>query len=174
MSPFRQMRLGYIVIMLPFCVQANSADDFNSDWILTQYRFQQGEQTYTKGPGPLREDMEEDSLGIKQPQLMGGWKIGKDGFCAALHVNDLTAIVGDLECVADVVNGSLIEIRASYAYAALRCTTVMRLRKIDPKDRANLIGRSQTDCSNRQTAFKFSAEVAYMREGSPGLVRFKR
>jgi len=59
---------------------------------------------------------------------------------------DLDSILGDVECVVEVVNGSLIEVRAEHPYAAMRCSTVMRLRKVDSQNRTDLIGRSQTSC----------------------------
>ena len=85
MNLLRKMPLGLMAMILCVCTQAKGADFFNADWILTGYKFQQGEETFTKGPGPLREDMEEDDLGVYQPALMGGWRIGKDGFCALLY-----------------------------------------------------------------------------------------
>jgi len=156
-------------MILCVCTQAKGADFFNADWILTQYTFQGGErQSEKSGDRPLRDD---DAVG-KQPHLMGGWRIGKDGFCAALYQENLKVILGDLECAVEIVNGSLIEVRAEHPYAAMRCSTVMRLRKVDPQNRTDLIGRSQTSCKNSRGAFSFSAAVAYMRDGSPRLVPF--
>ncbi len=156
-------------IILTIGMRANAADDFNADWILTNYELKQGVRESEKlGSRPLREN---DAVS-KQPHLMGGWRIGKDGFCAALYPENLKVILGDLECVVDVVNGSLIEVRADHPYAAMRCSTVMRLRKVDPQNRNDLIGRSQTDCKNSRGSFSFSATVAYMRDGSPGLLPF--
>lgn len=169
MNTIGRIPAACLVSILFFCVQAKGSEYFSDDWVLTQQSFQRGVSESRRSGSGRMEGWEVEWSNLR---LKFGWRLGKDGFCAALS-KDPRSISADVECVVELVSGSMIEIRAKHPYGLMQCSTVMWLRKIDPNNKVNLIGNSETTCDNGIGGiYSFTDLVAYMRGGSPGLVPF--